>query len=117
MNKEIEYFWETEYKFAEFLKSIFEEGTFERKYSLDGGGIYNLLYLNNKVYEIKYTSTKKMLDNNLGTFRDDKEYIINTIVKNLKTDKYSINSGKFITFHIGKFIAKVEVVKKLKIPT
>ena len=43
--------------------------------------------------------------------------VVRRLVKNLKTDKYSINNGKFITFHIGKFIAKVEVVKKLKIPT
>ena len=28
-----EYFWETEYKFGEFLKKIFGEDVYKRKYS------------------------------------------------------------------------------------
>lgn len=112
-----EYFWETEYKFGEFLKEIFKD-QYKRKYSLNGNGIFNLLFINNKVYEVSYKQTKTKLQNDNHKFTDDKEYIIKTIVDNLKCDKEDIvvNGGKFITFPVGKWIAKVEIVKKLRIP-
>ena len=50
----LEYFWETEYRFGEFLKELFGDA-YRRKYSLEGNGIFNLLYINGKIYEIKYT--------------------------------------------------------------
>lgn len=115
----IEYFWETSYKFGEFLKSIFGENVYKRKYSLEGNGIYNLLYINNNIYEVKYTQSKSKLQNDNHNFTDDKEYIINTIVNNLKCnkDKITINGGKFITFEIlNKWIAKVEIIKKKSEP-
>lgn len=110
----VENFWETEYKFAEFLKKIFN-GNFKRKYSLEGNGIYNLLYLNNNIYEIKYTKTTAMVksDNHKGT--EDKNYIMNTIVDNLKCEAIK-NGGKFITFPVKTWIAKVEIIKKVKEP-
>ena len=40
----LEYFWETEYKFGEFLKQIFGE-QYKRKYSLEGNGIFNLILI------------------------------------------------------------------------
>ena len=50
----IEYFWEYDYKFGEFLKKYFPN-TYQRKYSMTGNGIYNLITVNDKVYEIKFT--------------------------------------------------------------
>lgn len=112
----LEYFWETSYRFGEFLKRIFGEGVYKRKYSLAGNGIYNLLFINNKIYEVKYTETKKMLENDNHVFKDDKEFIISTIANNLKDINVTINGGKFITFPVHSWIAKVEVIKKLKMP-
>jgi hypothetical protein len=113
----LEYFWETEYKFGEFLKKIFGD-SYKRKYSLEGNGIFNLLYLNGKIYEVKYGECKSKLQNDNHKFTDDKEFIINTIVDNLKCDKEKIviNSGKFITFPIDKWTAKCEIIKKIKEP-
>lgn len=113
----IEYFWETEYKFGEFLKEIFPNN-YKRKYSLEGNGIFNLLYLNNKIYEIKYNQCKSNLQNDNHKYTDDKEFIITTIVNNLKCDrnKIIINGGKFITFPVQQWIVKVEVIKKLSEP-
>jgi hypothetical protein len=37
-------------------------------------------------------------------------------VKNLK-NKYTINSGKFITFETPKGVAKIEIIKKMKEPS
>lgn len=114
-----QYFWETEYKFAEFLKQIFGEDKFKRKYSLAGNGIFNLLYINNKIYEIKYKECKSNIANDNHKFTDDKEFIINTIVNNLKIEnknKIFVGSGKFITFPVDKWIAKVEVIKKIAEP-
>ena len=118
MNKKLEFFWETSYKFGEFLKEIFGTNVYKRKYSLDGNGIYNLLYINNKIYEIKYTQCKSKLSNDNHKFTDDKEFIINTIVNNLKCKKEDIivNGSKFITFPIQDWIAKVEIIKKIKEP-
>lgn len=118
MDKKLEYFWETDYKFGEFLKETFGNDVYRRKYSLEGNGIYNLLYINNKIYEIKYTQCKSKLSSDNHKFTDDKEFIINTIVNNLKCKKEDIvvNGGKFITFPIQGWTAKVEVIKKLKEP-
>ena len=53
------YFWETEYKFGKFLEKCFGD-TFKRKYSLEGNGIFNLLYIDNHIYEIKYKQAKTL---------------------------------------------------------
>ena len=53
-------------------------------------------------------------DNGKMTTDSVKNQIINNIRNNLK-NKSTINNGK-ITFHLGEFIAKVEVIKKIKIP-
>jgi len=115
MKREYLYFWETNYPFGEFLNKIFEN--YKRKYSLTGNGIYNLIFINNKIYEVKYTETKTMLLNDNHSIDADKKFIIDTIVSNLKTDKFAINGGKFITFPVENWIAKVEIIKKLKMPT
>ena len=114
----LEYFWETSYKFGEFLKEIFGDNVYKRKYSFEGNGIYNLLFLNGKIYEIKYGECKSKLSNDNHKFTDDKEFIIKTIADNLKCDKNKIviNGGKFITFPVQNWTAKVEIIKKLKEP-
>ena len=110
----VEYFWETEYKFGEFLRKIFGE-SYRRKYSLEGNGIFNLLDINGKIYEVKYTSAKAHVKPDNHKFTDDKEFIINKIALNLKCDTY-ISGGKFISFPVGSWIGKVEIIKKLKEP-
>ena len=110
----VEYFWEYDYKFGEFLKKIFPN-TYKRKYSMTGNGIYNLILVNDKIYEVKLSQTNSMLiDNNLLTTDKMKNKIIENIIDNLKSN-YTINNGK-VTFKLGKFIAKVEVIKKVKMP-
>lgn len=111
----MEYFWETSYKFGEFLKKIFGENVYKRKYSLEGNGIFNLLYINNKIYEVKYTQARNHATPDNHRFTDDKEFILNTIKENLKTESF-ISGGKFMTFRVDKWIAKIEVIKKLKEP-
>ena len=108
-----EYFWETEYPFAEFLKKHFP--TYRRKYSLEGNGIYDLVELNGKLYHIKYTSTKTMLTPDNHAMDADKKFIIETIMNNLKVESVTAG-GKFITFPVGFWIGKVEIIKKLKEP-
>lgn len=110
----VEYFWEYDYKFGEFLKKIFPN-TYKRKYSMTGNGIYNLILVNDKIYEVKLSQTNSMLiDNNLLTTDKMKNKIIENIIDNLKSN-YTVNNGK-VTFKLGKFIAKVEVIKKVKMP-
>lgn len=110
----IDYFWETEYKFGEFLKSIFD--TYKRKYSLAGNGIFNLVTVNNQLYEIKYTQAKSKLTSDNHAIDTNKKIIIDTITSNLKTKDFTISGGKFITFPVNSWIAKVEIIKKLKMP-
>lgn len=111
-----DYFWEYEYPFAEFLKRIFPN-TYKRKYSLTGNGIYDLILVNNKIYHIKLSEAKIMLvDNGLLTTDKLKNKIIQNIIDNFKEGKeVTVNNGK-ITFKLGQFIAKVEVIKKVKMP-
>ena len=116
----VEYFWEYQYPFAKyFLKEIFKDD-FTRKYSLIGEGIHNLLKLNGKLYEIDFKETKKMLGNDgKKAFGDEgKDVIITSIIQELNKNNVecTVNSGKFITFKIGNYIAKIEVVKKMREP-
>ena len=111
-----EYFWEYEYPFTEFIKKIFPK-TYKRKYSLTGNGIYDLVIVNDKIYHIKLSEAKTMLvDNGLLTTDKLKNKIIQNILNNFKEGtKVSVNNGK-ITFELGQFIAKVEIIKKVKMP-
>lgn len=110
----LEYFWEYDYKFGEFLKKIFPN-TYKRKYSMNGNGIYNLILIQDKVYEVKFSQVNiKLNDNGLLTTDKLKNKIIQNIIDNLKNES-TINNGK-LTFNLGKFIAKVEVIKKMKMP-
>lgn len=113
----LEYFWETNYKFVEFLRKLFGDN-FKRKYSLEGNGIYNLIFLNNNIYEVKYTQCKKALENDNHIIDNDKKYILDTIKENLKCKEEDIilNLGKIMTFPVGQWTAKIEIVKKLKEP-
>ena len=115
MERKVDYFWESEYAFKKFLKKVFDD-KFKIKYSLSGNGIYNLVFLNDKIYEIKYTKTRAMglMDNHKTD--EDKAFIIDNIVNNLKTQNYAVFGGKYITFPVGEWIAKVEIIKKLKMP-
>lgn len=110
----VDYFWEYEYKFGEFLKKIFPN-TYKRKFSMTGNGIYNLIIIQDKIYEVKFSQTTKLIEDN-GVLTKDKikNKIIENITNNLKNN-YTVNNGK-ITFKLGKFIAKVEIIKKLKMP-
>lgn len=109
-----QYFWEYQYPFGEFLNKIFPN-TYKRKYSMTGNGIYNLVLVQDKIYEVKMSEVKNLLvDNNLLTTDKLKNKIINNICDNLKSN-YTVNNGK-ITFKLGNFIAKVEVINKLKMP-
>ena len=106
----VDYFWEYEYKFGEFLKKIFPN-TYKRKFSMTGNGIYNLII----IQEVKFSQTTKLIeDNNVLTKDKIKNKIIENITNNLKNN-YTVNNGK-ITFKLGKFIAKIEIIKKLKMP-
>lgn len=111
----IEYFWEYDYKYGEFLKKIFPN-TYKRKYSMTGNGIYNLILVNDKIYEAKFAQATNMVEDNGKMTTDNlKNKIINNICANLK-NKYSINNGK-IYFKLGRWVAKVEIIKKMKMPT
>lgn len=115
-----EYFWEYEYPFGEdFLKSIFND-KFLRKYSLNGNGIFNLILIDNKIYDVSLKAAKTMLKNDGKlAFRDaTKDIIIKNIVEKLKelNIEYTVNSGKFMTFKYNDIIFKVEIIKKAAMP-
>lgn len=111
----MEYFWEYEYPFAQFLKKIFPN-TYKRKYSMTGNGIYELVIVGDKIYEIKFSQAKTMLaDNNMLTTDKLKNKIIQNMLDNFTNTNLTVNNGK-ITFKLDKYIAKIEVIKKTKMP-
>lgn len=120
-NKKVDYFWEFEYPFGEvFLKEIFQD-SYKRKYSMVGEGIFNLVFLEDKIYDISFKKTNSfMLNDGKFALRDKgKDYIVQKIVEVLEKEnvKYTVNSGKYITFEIqNNYIAKIEIVKKVKMP-
>ena len=119
-NKKVEYFWEYNYPFGTiFLKNIFGD-KYKRYYSKGGEGIFNLIFIDNNIYDISFKKATKMLvtDGKKAARDDIKNDIIYLICEELGNNniEYSVNGGKYITFKIGDYIAKIEVVKKLKMP-
>ena len=118
--KDVDSFRDFEYPFGTvFLKELFEG--YKRKYSMIGDGIYDLILIDNKIYDVRFKETKTMMQNDgKKALRDTtKDYIVETIVQALESRNipYSVNSGKFITFVLqNKYIAKVEIVKKAAMP-
>lgn len=105
---------------TDLLVSLFGADKYMRKYSKTGDGIYNLLFIDNKIYELKLKSVTKMLvDDGKKAFRDEtKDYIVDTIKKFFYNNNIEItsNSGKIITFPHFNYIFSVEIVKKTAIP-
>ena len=115
-----ELFWEYEYPFGEFLRESLAAGSYRRKFSMSGNGIYNLVTLDGKLYDITLKSaTKLLLDDGKKAFRDTtKDKLIDLLKDKLSQlgVNYTVNSGKFITFELFGFIAKLEIVKKTTEP-
>lgn len=113
-------FFEYEGAFGwDFLKNLFQE-QYKRKYSLTGDGIYNIIMIDNKIYDVSIKECKKLLINDgKKAFRDTtKDIIVEKICNELKEHniKYTTNSGKFITFKNNDYLFKIEIVKKAAMP-
>ena len=104
----------------DFLKPIFGEDKYMRKYSMSGDGIYNLLLIDNKIYDLKLKEAKSMLvEDHKKAYRDTtKDYIVENI-KNALTARgieSTSNSGKLISFKNNNIIFSIEITKKVSMP-
>lgn len=116
LEKKVDYFWEYDYAFGEyFLKELFGDN-YKRKYSMEGNGIYNLVYgTDGKIYDLKLTQAKKMVEGDKLLSRNSYQCMMaDTIVANLPNA--TISKKKIITFTLGDYIAKIEITKKMKEP-
>lgn len=104
----------------DFLASIFGEDKYMRKYSLHGDGIYNLLLIDNKIYDLKLKEIKSMLvDDHKKAYRDTtKDYIVDNIKEALTNHgiENASNSGKIISFKNNNIIFSIEITKKVSMP-
>ena len=116
-----QYFWEYEWPFSEFLRESLPAGSYRHKFSMTGNGIYNLVTLDGKLYDITIKSTTKLLpDDGKKAFRDTtKDKLIDLLKDKLSQlgINCTVNSGKFITFELFGFVAKLEIVKKTTEPS
>lgn len=115
-----QFLWEYEYPFGEFLRESLPTGSYRRKFSMIGNGIYNLITLDGKLYDVTLKSTTKLLPNDgKKAFRDTtKDKLIDLLKDKLNQlgVNCTVNSGKFITFELFGFIVKLEIVKKTAEP-
>ena len=115
-----QYLWEYDYPFGEFLRESLPAGSYRRKFSMTGNGIYNLVTLDGKLYDVSLKSATKLLPNDgKKAFRDTtKDKLIDLLKDKLSQlgVNCTVNSGKFITFELFDFIAKLEIVKKTTEP-
>ena len=115
-----QYFWQYERPFSEFLRESLPAGSYRHKFSMTGNGIYNHVTLDGKLYEITLKSATKLLpDDGKKAFRDTtKDKLIDLLKDKLSQlgVNYTVNSGKFITFELFGFVAKLEIVKKTTEP-
>ena len=104
----------------DFLASVFGEKAYMRKYSLGGDGIYNLLLIEDKIYDLKLKEVKSMVvDDHQKAYRDTtKDYIVEHIVAKLAENgiNAATNKGKLITFKSNDKIFSVEITKKTSMP-
>lgn len=111
-----EYAWEYDFPFSELLRETFSEDNYRCKYSMTGNGIYNLVTLDGKLYDISLKSAKSMLaDDGKKAFHDEtKDKVIETLKDKLSQlgVNYTVNNGKFITMDLFGCIMKAEIVKK-----
>jgi len=111
-----EYTWEFEFPFGELLRESLPVGSYRRKFSMTGNGIYNLVTLDGKLYDISLKSAKSMLpDDDKKAFRDETKDKLIEILKDKLSQlgvKYTVNGGKFITMDLFGHIMKAEIVKK-----
>ena len=114
------FFWEYDYPFGEFLRESLPAGSYRRKFSMTGNGIYNLVTLDGTLYDVFLKSATKLLPNDgKKAFRDTtKDKLIDLLKDKLSQlgINCTVNSGKFITFELFNFIAKLEIVKKTTEP-
>ena len=116
LNKSVDYFWEYDYTFGEyFLKELFGDN-YKRKYSMEGNGIYNLVYgTDSKIYDLKLTQAKKMVEGDELLSRNSYQCMMaDLLVENLPNA--TVSKKKIITFPLGDTIAKIEITKKMKEP-
>ena len=111
-----------EYHFIDkVLKDIFGKKQMIKRYSLAGEGIFNLLYINNNIYEFKFKEIKSLpVSDGKKAFRDTKkDEVINAVAATLS--KYNldfvITDGKFISFKDRNYLVQMEIVKKIKEPS
>ena len=116
LDKKVDYFWEYDYAFGEyFLKKLFGDA-YKRKYSMEGNGIYNLVYgSDGKIYDLKLTQKKKMVEGDELLSRNSYQCMMaDTLVNNLPNAV--VSKKKIITFSLGNTIAKIEITRKMKEP-
>ncbi len=115
-----ECFIEYEWAFGgDFLETLFKD-KYKQKYSMIGDGIYNLVFIDDKIYSIDIKKTTTLLANDgKKAYRDTtKDQVVDAITNKLRENgvNCTVNSGKFITFKHNDFTFKIEVVKKAAIP-
>ena len=120
--KEYDNFDSYEYHFVDkVLKEIFGKRQMIKRYSLAGEGIFNLLYIDNYIYEFRFKEIKSLpVSDGKKAFRDaKKDEVINAVTEIL--NKYNLDfffiCGKFISFKDRNYIIQIEIVKKIKEPS
>ena len=92
--------------------------TYKRKYSLTGDGIYNLVQIKDLLYEFKIVKNTKIIKESNDKLTTDS--VKNKIIKHIYTQiaEYTpqINDGK-IYLNSNDVLLRIEVVKKIKMPT
>jgi hypothetical protein len=121
MKEKYEDFDSYEYHFVdEVLKDIFGKKNMIRRYSLGAEGTFNLLYIDNSIYEFRFKKIKFLpKSDGKKAFRDSKkDEVIEAIANRLNENniEFSITKGKFVSLKDNSFITQIEIVKKTKEP-
>jgi len=119
--KDFDNFDSYEYHFVDkVLKDIFGKRQMIKRYSLAGEGIFNLLYIDNYIYEFKFKEIKSLpVSDGKKAFRDAKKDEVIDMISQVLSEKnidFAITQGKFISFKDRKYLVQIEIVKKLKEP-
>ena len=119
IKKKYDYFWEIKWPMALFFAHVCFPNTYKRKFSMTGNGIYDLVIVKDRIFELKITEQKQIQSlgegNNKLTRDPLKNAIINQICNKLN-GKYVLNDGK-IYIKVQKWFARIDVIEKRVMPT
>ncbi len=117
--RKYDYFWEIKWPISCFFAHVCFPNTYKHKFSMTGNGDYDLVIVNNRIFELKLVEQKQIESLGEGNNKLTRDPLKNAIIKQICSKlngKYVLNDGK-IYIKAQKWFARIDVIEKRAMPT